>query len=173
MKYCCPVETQCSKIPDITIFCPSGLQGLVETLVRQTNRWCSNFKADSWGINRRRGEPRSTASGSCGPIHSAKWCLVTSLLARLNKKPVLWSKERKQTAEQHERHMTPWKATHFFWLCKICQCSCFTAASMSAKDAEGEMTTDEVTFHKSLFKFSSTEHVCEPCPAPYTIFSLD
>lgn len=47
---------------------------------------------------------------------------------------------------------------------------------MSTKDAEVGITTDEVTFHKSLFKFTSTERVCEPSPVdptPYVIFSLD
>lgn len=108
-KYSCLVKIQCCEILDITIFFfyPMGLQDLVETLVRQANSWCSNFKADSWGVNWRRGEPRSTASSGREPIHSAKRCLVTSLFARLNKSPIMVKGEKTNSRENNV-----WEAHH-------------------------------------------------------------
>lgn len=168
-KYSCFIKIECIKIPDVTIFfCPLGLQGLVETLVRQANSWCSHFKADSWGVNWRRGEPRSTASSGRGPIHSAKWCLVTSLLARHNKSPIMVKGEKTNGRENNV-----WEAYHTFKSCPFLptvksalslKCSCSTAASMSTKDAEVEATTDEVMFHRGLFKFTSATRVCEVSP---------
>lgn len=35
---------------------------------------------------------------------------------------------------------------------------------MSTKDAEAEATTDEVMFHRGLFKFTSATRVCEASP---------